>query len=409
MSRSPNILRPALQILGLFAFLGALWLAKGVLVLLGLAACLAVILSPAVGILQRRGLPRPAAVGLVMAAFLAAIGGILVALVPAILDGIDTLVAEIPRWIDHLRTSDTYREIDDRFGVSDSVSDQAGSISGKLGPALGAAGHIAAGALSMLFNLVTIIVLSAYLLLDGPRILAWTRSQLPAEQTDRFDRLRAGVQAAIVGYALAVGMLAIVAAIVTFIILTALGVPGAAALAAVMGLLSFVPMVGAPVAAILIGIVCVFESTTALVIWLVVFTVYNQIENHVLQPAIYKRTVQLHPLVVIPALIFAGTQFGLLGALVAVPVAAIGQLVAAEWWMVRRAGLEAANPVQAIAPHRLDADGHVVAEGPLTFAEDVVRRSREAGGTALAPEEDAVVNAVVNAHFDAAASDPDPA
>ena len=120
--------------------------------------------------------------------------------------------------------------------------------------------------------------------------------------------------------------------------LTILGVPFAAPLGLVAGLFSLVPLVGATIAAILIGIVTLFSGDfpTDTILWAIWAIVYQQLENNLIQPQIQKRTVNVNGFVILVSVLFGATLLGVLGALVAIPIAASIQIVIREWWQYRR-------------------------------------------------------------------------
>ena len=129
----------------------------------------------------------------------------------------------------------------------------------------------------------------------------------------------------------------------------------------IAGLFSLIPLVGATIAAVLIGMVTVFEDfPTATIIWTIWAIVYQQLENHLLQPQIQKRTVNVHPLITIVAVLFGGTLLGILGAIVAIPVAASIQILLREYVDLRTLSIKAPEPPPppgAAPPRRAAAAG----------------------------------------------------
>jgi predicted PurR-regulated permease PerM len=139
--------------------------------------------------------------------------------------------------------------------------------------------------------------------------------------------------------------IAVIAGTATFIVLTILGVPFAGPLAVVAGLMSLIPMVGATIAAVLIGVVTVFEDfPTTTIIWTVWAIVYQQLENNLIQPQIQKRTVNVHPFITIVAVLFGGTLLGVFGAIIAIPVTASIQALIREWVDIRTISLKGPEP-----------------------------------------------------------------
>jgi predicted PurR-regulated permease PerM len=129
---------------------------------------------------------------------------------------------------------------------------------------------------------------------------------------------------------------ATLAAVLAYIVLAILGVPFAAALAIIIFFADLVPLVGATIGALLVGIVTLFgDFPTATIVWVIYSIVYQQVENTLIQPQIQRRAVDVHPFVVLVAVLFGSTLLGVLGALVAIPVAASLQIAIREWWTYR--------------------------------------------------------------------------
>ena len=114
--------------------------------------------------------------------------------------------------------------------------------------------------------------------------------------------------------------------------MTALGIPFALPLAIVIGFFDLIPMVGATLGAIIVGLAALLVSPLTAVIWLVYVFAYQQAENYLIQPYVYGRAVQVHPLIVILAILIGSALAGILGALVAIPVAASIQSVVRDYW-----------------------------------------------------------------------------
>jgi predicted PurR-regulated permease PerM len=120
------------------------------------------------------------------------------------------------------------------------------------------------------------------------------------------------------------------------VVLTILGVPFAAPLAVLMAFLDLIPLVGATIGGVAIRLITLFHNfPTATIIWVIVLIVYQQVENNVVQPMVYRRTVNVHPVLVIIAILIGSSLLGVLGALLAIPIAAGIQVVIRELWAIR--------------------------------------------------------------------------
>ena len=131
-------------------------------------------------------------------------------------------------------------------------------------------------------------------------------------------------------------LISLIAGTLTTVALLALGVPFAVALGVIVAILDLIPLAGATIAGVIIGTVAFLHSITAGIVVVVFFVVYQQIENHFLQPVIYTRTVQLSPLAVLVAILIGAKLAGILGALGAIPVAGAIQVILLDWQSHRR-------------------------------------------------------------------------
>ena len=157
------------------------------------------------------------------------------------------------------------------------------------------------------------------------------------EQKERLERTLNHIGSAVGNYVGGALLQATIAGITAFIVLTILGVPFAGALALLVFFFDLIPLVGATLAAVLVAVVTVFvDFPVALIVWVVYAIAYQQIENYVIQPQIQKRAVEVDPFVVLVAVLFGATLFGIIGALLAIPAAASIQIAIREWMAYRR-------------------------------------------------------------------------
>jgi predicted PurR-regulated permease PerM len=196
-----------------------------------------------------------------------------------------------------------------------------------------------------LFALLTILVMAAFLLGSGRRWTDQLIASRPAEQRERLRRSLENIASAVSGYVAGALTIAFIAGTATFIVLTILGVPFAGPLAVMAGLASLIPMVGATIAAVLIGVVTVFNNfPTDTIIWTVWAIGYQQIENNLIQPQIQKRTVDVQPLITIFAVLCGGTLLGVVGAIAAIPIAASIQILLREYVDLRTFSIRPHEP-----------------------------------------------------------------
>ena len=168
---------------------------------------------------------------------------------------------------------------------------------------------------------------------------SWVDAAIDLRGTEHADKIKAAldrIATAVGNYVGGAIVQASIAGITSFIMLTILGVPFAGALAVIVGILDLIPLVGATIAAFVVGLVTLFtDFPTATIIWIVFALAYQQFENYVIQPQIQKRAVELEPFIVLVSVLFGGALFGIVGALLAIPIAATIQISVQEWWRYR--------------------------------------------------------------------------
>jgi predicted PurR-regulated permease PerM len=302
---------------------------------------IAIALSSPVTMLERRLKRRGPAIALVYVALIlvpVAIGAILV---PPLVKETNRLVDRVPDYAndiqDFVRKNDSLRKLNADYDITTKLQDQAEKLPGKLGGAAGVLSDIGLGIVNSLFALITILILSIFMIGSGGRwVDAAIRSRPPPHRA-MLQRAAHDISEAVAGYvAGAIGQ-ATVAGVLSFIVLSILGVPYASALALIIALLDLVPLVGATLGALLVGIVTLFSDfPTDTIIWAVWSIAYQQIENTVIQPRIQAHTVNVQPIVVLIAVLFGSSLFGVLGALLAIPVAATIQISVREYRNYRR-------------------------------------------------------------------------
>jgi predicted PurR-regulated permease PerM len=304
-----------------------------------LAAFVAVGVSAPVNLLARR-VPRGLAIALV---YLTLIGLpiLLIALVvpPLITQGVG-LAEDLPRYAGDvqrfLQENDQLRRLDDKYDIGAQLQSQAAKIPDALGSAAGVLSDLGLGLVNSVFALVNILILSIFMVAGGPR---WTTAALrlaPIEQQARLLRVAERIVNAVSGYVQGALLIAVIAGTTTFVVLSILGVAFALPLAVMAGAFSLIPLVGATAAAVIIGIVTLFDDfPTATVVWAIWAIVYQQVENNLIQPQVQRRTVAVQPIVVLVAVLFGSTLLGVVGAFVAIPIAATIQIALQELWQLR--------------------------------------------------------------------------
>jgi predicted PurR-regulated permease PerM len=335
-----TVVKIVLIIVAVIVCLYLIYLLRRPITWLFIAMFIAVALSPLVTRLSRY-MKRGFAIALVYLSLLAAIGLLTALLVPPIVNEATDLADNAPRYVedvrDYVQKNDRLNEINQDYQITDKLEEEAAKLPSRIGGAAGVLRDIGFGLVNGIFAFVTIMVLTAFMLSGGPD---WRRRALalqPPDRAERIDRILTHMSKAVSGYVTGALLVALIAGTSTFIVLTILNVPFAAPLAVLAGLFSLVPLVGATIAAVLIGIVTLFSDfPTDTILWTVWAIVYQQLENNLVQPQIQRRTVNVNGFVVLVSVLFGATLLGVLGALVAIPIAASVQIVIREWWNFRR-------------------------------------------------------------------------
>ncbi len=331
------VARVVLIIAAVVGLLYFVYLARQVVGLLVVAVFFAIAITPAVNWIERRRVPRWAAILLVYLAIAASIFGIGLLLVPPLVSGVESLSQDLPGYVQDLRNNETFKEYDNRYHITDKLEQQAEELPSKLGQAAGTLQDVTVGVFSRFVELFALLVISFFLVRDGERMLGWGYRQLSPERAERARTVARDISDAIAGYVFGNFAISVLAGLVTYITLLILDVPFRVPLAIMFGFFDLIPLVGATIGGILVGIVVAFVNfPTGLIVWAAVLIGYQQLENHLIQPVVYGRAVQLHPLIVIVAILIGGSLLGVLGALLAIPAAAAVQAVVRDWWRYTR-------------------------------------------------------------------------
>jgi predicted PurR-regulated permease PerM len=335
-----TIVRVFFTLVALGVLLYTLYLVRSVLGLLLISVFLAVALGPAVDHVRDLKLPRPASILVVFLALFLAIFLIGMIVVPPIVEEVQAFADDVPAYIDDIRENETLRDYDDKYDITAKLEEQAASLPSRLGDAAGALQAVTVGVFSTLVQLVTVLTITFFLLLDGGRIVNFLLAQLRPRHQDRVRKVAGEIYGATGGYVAGAFTIATAAGLSTYVLLSILGVPFAVPLAVLMSFFGLIPLVGSTIGGLLVAVVTLFADFPGdLLVWVAFVVVYQQLENNVLQPFVYRRTVNLHPLAVITAILIGSSLLGVLGALVAIPIAAAIQIALKDVWEHRASRL----------------------------------------------------------------------
>ena len=322
--------------IALLAVLAAAWAIRNILLLVYVSALFAVVLSPAIELIRRMhiGKWRPGRGIAILVLILAGIGlvaGVGLLVLPPIYRDLHAFAVDLP----HRTAGVLARMRSLPFGMNFDPAVLEQHAAEAVGGAFGVFRTITGG----LMGAFTCVILTAYFIVDGERTFHWALSLLPAEHRPRISatmiRAEARVRHWLIGQAALMAILGISVAIVFGL----LQIKYFYALAVIAGILNIVPIIGPLIALVLAAIIAAFDSWTKLAGVLLFFAVYQQVENAILTPRIMKLSVDLPPLAVIIALLIGGALAGVLGALIAVPTAALLAVLADEY-LVRKEDAE---------------------------------------------------------------------
>lgn len=286
-------------------------------------------LEPLVNNLQKRGWKRGLATGTILFIFILVAFVFVAAMVPLMITQIKELVETAPSWVN--RISDI---LESSFGIKVTTEDLLAQIQSANVSLGSTASNVAGDILNLsnkiiggIFQMFTILLFTFYFVAEGPQIRRKLLSFLPKNQQKVVLETWEVAIDKTGGYLYSRLLLAVVSAIVTFLVLTVIGVPFALPLALWMGLISqFIPVVGTFIAASLPLLVALLENPWSALTFVIFVILYQQFENYVIGPKITAKTMQLHPAVAVGAALIGGTLAGVLGAFLSLPLAAIAQV-----------------------------------------------------------------------------------
>lgn len=334
MATTPStrqVVRISLSIAGTVGALYLLYRVRGVLELIALGAFVALWLGPFVEFMVRRRAPRVVAI---LAAYVALLGSVVflgLVAVPPIVREIHAGVQQLPAGIATLRQDPTLRHYDDKYKITPKLANEARKLPSRLAGIAKQLSAVTVGAFSAVTKLLSVLAIAFFLLRDGPQLSRRLYRIRGSDHEERLRRVGTDIYHSVSGYVAGNLGISVIAGLVAYVALTAMGIAFAAPLAVIVAVFDLLPLVGATIAAIIVGIVTLFYSfPTDTIIWAIVVIVYQQIENNVLSPVVYRRTVQVPGMLVLISVLLGATLGGIIGALLAIPAAAAVQIVAKD-------------------------------------------------------------------------------
>ncbi len=306
-------------------------------IFIAVAAFLAGALNHAVQWLVRHRFPRWVAITTVMAAIFGLLLGAMLLLVPAVAKQVKALIQNGPAIIASIRESSIYRTVDEQFNVTAQIEHAGEELPKALQRSVDPALKALTSALNVAVGLITIFFLTIFMLIFGGHLVdAALAEAMPAHRV-RYRRVLGKIYDSVGGYLVGISLVCVVNATLTTTILAILRVPFFLPLGIVSGFSSLVPYAGPVVMGTTVTVITL--ATSGLVkgaIVAIYYVLYGQLEGNVLAPVVFRQTVNVNPLISLMSLVVLGELGGIVGAIAAVPLAAMGQIIVREILMLRR-------------------------------------------------------------------------
>jgi predicted PurR-regulated permease PerM len=313
--------------------LRALASASAVFILIIISIFLAAGLNPAVLFFQNRGLKRGAAVGAVMASVLIFVGVFIAVAAPPLIDQVNSFLNNAPQLVRDLNNNAFINDLNNKYGVIDSLQTKVNSLikDGQFAiTAFGGVIGVGKAVVSGVVSTLTILVLTLYFLSALPQVIEIGLRFVPASRRDRVSKLVNAIVGRIGSFIGGQAIIAAIAAIFILIMGLMIGMPYTGPLAMFVLICGFIPLVGHFIGMSIVTLVSLTDSVSTAAIALASYVIYVQIENYVITPRIMKRSLSIPGLVTIIAALLGTSLLGLVGGLLAVPIAAAVLLILDE-------------------------------------------------------------------------------
>jgi predicted PurR-regulated permease PerM len=313
------------------------WRLRGVIQLLAIALFLAFALFPVVDVVAvRTRAPRALVilvVYLILATLIVLIGYVVI---PSLVNELHTLSRNAPHYAAQLRHNASFRHFDSRYHITAKLVHDAQHLPEELAKLAGPLKDVTVGAAAFITQLLAVLSITFLLILHGRRY-AELGLALTGERRARYRQVLIDIKDSVAQYTLGKIVISATATVATWIVLSILGVPYALALGLVVGFFDFIPLIGATLGAIVVSMATLpvnFPTTT--IIWIAFIIVWQRVEDYLIQPHVYGRTMHMNPLVTIVSFLVGAELLGILGVLLAIPAAAAVQIILRDWWSYRQ-------------------------------------------------------------------------
>jgi predicted PurR-regulated permease PerM len=344
-------IRTILVVAGAVAIAWALASIGGVLLMLLVSIFSVAVLSPVVTAMERRfGWSRGLCSTVLVLGIVIVIGAVLLVLVQALIDAVRGFSHDLPQIVDEVRHSDLGNYVNGGSDSLDTLREHTNDITRGVGKVSGGVADVGVSAIGAVTLFFSVIFLTLFGLIDEPRLRGWIGSLMYRDKRERYLRVTDRIIHTTSRYMLGNLAISVICGTVYGVTAEILGLPYPLAVALIAAILDLIPNIGATIAGIIIGIVALSVSVGALITFVIVIVVYQQIENYVLQPTIIGKAAQVSGFMVLGSVLAFGALFGFIGAIIGVPIAAAIQIVVEELTASRRARIAAADAADQRQP-----------------------------------------------------------
>jgi predicted PurR-regulated permease PerM len=343
--------RTLLVAAGIVAVAGALASIGSALLVIFVSVFSVAVLSPVATAMERRlGWSRALSSTVLVLGVVVALAVVLLVLAQAVSDAVRGFSHDLPEIVDQVRHSDLGAFINGNSGSLDTLREHASDITKGVATVSGGVADVGVSAFGVVTLFFSVIFLTLFGLNDEPRVRDWIGGLMYRDKRERYLDVADRIIHATSRYMLGNLAISVICATVYGVTAVILGLPYPLALALIAGFLDLIPTVGATIAGVIIGVVALSVGVEALVASAIVMVVYQQIENYVLQPTIIGRAARVSGFTVLASVLAFGALFGLIGAVIGVPIAAGLQILVEELTAARRARIAAADLAEQQQP-----------------------------------------------------------
>jgi predicted PurR-regulated permease PerM len=340
-------IRTILVVAAVVAAGAALASIKSILLLLFVSAFSVAVLSPVATAMERRlGWSRRLCSIVLVAAIVVVFAAAALVMLQAVGGAVRGFSHELPQIVRDARHSNLGNAVNNGSGSLDTLASHAGDITKGAGKVSGGVAHVGISAFGGVTLVFSVIFLTLFGLIDEPHLREWTAGLMYRDKRERYLRVTDRIIQTTSRYMIGNLVISLICGTVYGVTALILGLPYPLALGVIAAILDLVPNIGATLAGVIIGIVALSVSLEAFIVFLIVMLVYQQLENYVLQPTIIGKAAKISGFTVLASVLAFGALFGLIGAIIAVPIAAGVQIVVEELTAGRRAGIAAADAAE---------------------------------------------------------------